>query len=77
LDIGRGEVRLRTSGEAEPSFDPLGEVEPSPRGSGEAEFIPQGSGEAEPSSSRWVRRSWPTGVGRGGTKLPSFGQEVQ
>ena len=47
MDIKRGEVRPRSSGEAEPSPYPLGVTEPTPRGSGEAECIPQPSGEAE------------------------------
>ena len=86
MDIERGEVRPWTSGEVEPSFYPLGEAEPSPRGSGEAKSSPRGSGKAEPSpqpsskaelfSSRRVRRSWPMGVGRGRTKLPSFEKEA-
>jgi len=49
LDIERGEVRPRSSGEAEPNPYPLGVTEPTPRGSGEAECIPQPSGEAETS----------------------------
>ena len=47
-----------------------GEAESSPRGSGEAESSPQPSGEAEPSPSRRGRQSWPTGIGRGGTRTP-------
>ena len=60
---------------------------PVPRGSGEAELtlIPQarpslalgGRARQSLSLSPRARRSWPKGVGRGGTKLPSFGQEAQ
>ena len=40
LDIERGEVHPRSSGEAETSPYPLGETEPAPRGSGKAETSP-------------------------------------
>ena len=38
--------------------------------SSEAESSPQPSGEVEPSPSCRGRRSWLTGIGRGGTKTP-------
>ena len=37
---------------------------------------PRTSGEAEPALGRRARRSQPSGVGRGGTDLPLFWQEV-
>ena len=39
------------------------------------EAWPRTSGEADLALSPRVRRSWPTGVGRGGTKLPSSGKK--
>ena len=68
--VRRGGANPWTSGEAEPSPRGSGEAEPSPRGSGEAESSPQPSDEAEPSPSHRGRQSWPTGLGRGGTKTP-------
>ena len=66
-------ARRGPSGEAESSLRRSGGAEPSLRGLGEAEPSPQPSDEAEPSPSHRGRRSWPTGIGRGVTKLLSFG----
>jgi len=39
--------------------------------------VSKGSGKAGPTLRCRARWSWPKGVGRGKTKLPSFGQETQ
>jgi len=64
--VGRGGESPRTSGEAGPALSRRARRSlPSDVGPGGAS--PQPSGEAE---------SYPLEVGRGGTNLPSFGQEV-
>ena len=82
--VGQGGASPQPSGEAEPALSCWARrSQPSDVGRGGAG--PRPSGEAEPALERRVGQSQPSvvgrggepsGVGRGGTNLPSFGQEV-
>ena len=71
--VGRGGASPQALGETKPVLSRL--VRRSlPSGVGRDEACPQPSGEVY--LRRRARRGQPLGVGRGGTNLPLFGQEV-